>query len=107
MGAVASRKNIERVARLAKANPKKLGHKLGLVFYKSNIPAFCVIQELGISEPTFYRWIFGSTEIAKDRQPDIIKLIKQLTKAKSSGILPAEGCIEQRTQSFELAMDVA
>lgn len=106
MGTVASRKNVEKVARLARANPNKLGPKFGVILYRSNIPASCAIAELGITEPTLYRWIFGKTDISEDRQPGVMALIKQLTKAKTSGILPAKGDVNQRTESFELAMAI-
>lgn len=98
MGRACSRTNIQRAVNAHMRHPHDLGPQLGVLVYRSAIPAHAIALLLRASLPTLYRWFFGVNDVAAPFRGRVARLIPVLEAALESGILPAHGSAEERTQ---------
>ncbi len=100
MGRAASKKNIARAHSAHETSPDAIGPRLGILVYRSNVPAASVAIALHVSLPTLYRWFYGinGSDVAPEFRKRVIRFSGILEDALETGILPAQGSLEQRIQ---------
>ena len=98
MGKAASKKNIARNREAHETAPDSLGPRLGMLVYRSHLPASAIAVVLQVSLPTLYRWFYGVNDVDNKFQRRVLRLSGFLQEALGDGRLPAQGILEQRVQ---------
>ena len=100
MGRILSDERRAQIAAARENDLDALGPMLGEFIADNNIPVECVAQLLFASEPTIYRWMYGSNSPSRVFQENIRKLLTIIRKAKRAKDLPLEGTHTERVAAF-------
>jgi hypothetical protein len=100
MGRIITSSRMEDIAKAHAADPEALGPIMAGLIIDGNVPVEAVAAMLSVSEPTIYRWMYGSS---KPRDADKILKIKRLLtvlrKAKRARDLPLSGTTKERIKA--------
>lgn len=69
---------------------------MGILVYRSRIPASAVATLLRVSLPTVYRWFYGINDVADEFRARVSRLVAMLEDAFEKKELPAIGTMEER-----------
>lgn len=101
MGRVIGPHRLAAIAHARETDPESLGPAMAELMIDGNVPIEAVAQMLRVSEPTVYRWMYGTS---KPRDPDKIDKIKKLMtvlrKAKRAKDLPLQGTTKERIKAM-------
>ena len=87
---------------LQKADPNRLGVKLGRVCVEANLPAAYVAKVLDTSRTTVYSWFRGQG-IREERRAKVETFIDLVEKDMKEGVLPAPSIIDAKLYLRELS----
>lgn len=87
---------------LQKADPNRLGVKLGRICVEANLPAAYVAKVLETSRTTVYSWFRGQG-IREERRSKVETFIDLVEKDMKDGILPAASIIDAKLYLRELS----
>lgn len=80
---------------LQRADPSRLGVKLGRVCVEANLPAAYVSKVLGTSRTTIYAWFRGQG-IREDKRAKVETFIDIVEQDMKKGMLPARSMIDAK-----------
>ncbi len=102
MGRIISEVKRDQIAALHAADPEMLGPMMGVLITEGNVPIEAVAKLLNVSEPTIYRWIYGTSAPRDlDKIDKIKRLLTVLRKAKRAKDLPLEGTFPERVKAVK------
>jgi predicted transcriptional regulator len=87
---------------LQKADPNRLGVKLGRVCVEANLPAAYVAKVLETSRTTVYSWFRGQG-IREERRTRVETFIDIIEKDMKDGVLPAATIIDAKLYLRDLS----
>lgn len=87
---------------LQKADPNRLGVKLGRLCVEANLPAAYVAKVLDTSRTTVYSWFRGQG-IREERRARVETFIDIVEKDMKQGLLPAPSIIDAKLYLRELS----
>lgn len=97
----------ERINRLRRTDPKRLGPKLGEVALVNNVPADAIAAVLMVTTTTIYNWFYDRTAPQKAaHRNDIKSLLFIFAEAESMGLIPVHGTKTQRIEAINHAIAV-
>lgn len=100
MGRIITPERLQEIAKARAADPDALGPMLAELIIEGNVPVEAVAELLHVSEPTVYRWMYGSSKPRDiDKIDKIKKLLTILRKAKRARDLPLAGNTKDRVKA--------
>lgn len=72
------------VERVNKANPEKIGVKLGLLCIKHSIPVATIADRFKVAKPTVYSWFSGDADPIASLEARMRKLVEFLEQQSAS-----------------------
>lgn len=101
MGRIITPRRMDEITKAREADPDALGPMMAELVIDGNVPIEAVAQLLRVSEPTVYRWMYGTSKPRdRDKIDKIKKLMTVLRKAKRAKELPLQGTTKERIKAM-------
>lgn len=100
MGRVITDEKLEAIIYQLERDRDNLGLNLGKLVIEGNVPVESIAQLMQVSEPTIYRWMYGTSKPSKVYHESLEKVLKILRGGKRDKVIPMKGLKEDRVAKF-------